>query len=324
MKKRRTFIKLTGLSLLASYFNPLKTEASEVLSMTKKNVPLLTIATWKNLKAITAASQILKTNGEALDAVEKGAMQAEADPDDTSVGYGGFPDRDGHVTLDACIMDHLGNAGSVMFLESILHAVSVARKVMEKTPHVYLAGKGALDFALQEGFKSENLLTEKAQHALEQWQKSAKYSPKVNQERHDTIGILALDKKGRLSGACSTSGLAFKMHGRVGDSPMIGAGLFVDPLVGAATATGLGEAVIKKVGAFSIVEMMKRGVSPQRACELAIKRLLEIKTSEEFQVGYIAMNRKGEYGAYSLRPGFQYTIGRENSIEVFESESFYS
>ncbi len=287
----------------------------------KKTKKPIVIATWDNPKAIRAAWELLNTGGSALDAVEAGAREPEADPEDTSVGYGGMPDRDGHVTLDACIMDEKGNAGSVVFLEEIKHPISVARLVMEKTPHVILAGKGAQQFALENGFKKENLLTEKAKMAWEAWKIKAEYKPVINIERHDTIGILALDVAGDLSGACTTSGLAFKMRGRVGDSPIIGSGLYVDNEIGAATATGLGESVIKKVGAFSIVEMMRNGLSPEKACKEAIKRLLKIPSTEPFQVGYIAINKKGEIGAWSLRPGFMVSIQSAQGFQVFESKS---
>jgi N4-(beta-N-acetylglucosaminyl)-L-asparaginase len=278
------------------------------------------IATWNNQKAVEAAWKVLSQNGSALDAVEAGARVPEADPEDTSVGYGGFPDRDGEVTLDACIMDHLGRSGSVMFVRNIKHVVSLARRVMEKTPHVYLAGEGAERFAESEGFPKENLLTEKARKAWEEWLIKAEYKPKINAERHDTIGILAQDHLKNLSGACTTSGMAFKMKGRVGDSPIIGSGLFVDNEVGAATGTGLGEAVNRKVGAFSIVEMIRQGMHPQKACRKAIERLCSIQDYGEFQVGYIALDHKGQIGAYSLRKGFQYIVVEEGKIKLFDSD----
>lgn len=264
---------------------------------------------------------MLQTGGSALDAVEAGARVPEADPDDSSVGYGGLPDREGRVTLDACIMDSQGNAGSVVFLEGILHPVSVARRVMEQTPHVILAGEGALQFALQQGFKQEELLTPFAREAWQRWKVESRYQPVINQERHDTIGILAMDAEGFVAGACSTSGLAFKMRGRVGDSPIIGAGLYVDGEVGAATATGLGEAVLKKLGAFSIVEMMRQGMSPQKACHEAVRRLLSVRATEAFQVGYVAVDHRGRTGACSLRPGFQASRRRAAGFELQDAPS---
>lgn len=291
-----------------------------LLDNTKTRKPLI-IATWKNMRAVEAAWEILKNGGKAIDAVEAGARIPEGDPMDTSVGYGGYPDRDGHVTLDACIMNEKGDAGSVVFLEEIMHPVSVARLVMEKTPHVILAGAGALQFALENGFKRENLLTEESRKAWEAWKLKSEYKPKINIENHDTIGILGLDMAGDLSGACTTSGLAYKMRGRVGDSPIIGAGLYVDNEIGAATATGLGESVIKKVGSFSIVEMMRHGMHPEKACKEAAKRLLSIKTKDPFQVGYIAVNKNGETGAWSLRPGFSASIIDSQGYGLLQAES---
>ncbi len=262
--KRRTFLQtstLLGASLGAA-------------AQAKTSEPLI-IATWKNEKATIAGWNKLMETGKALDGVEAGARIPEADPNDTSVGYGGYPDRDGHVTLDACIMDHLGNAGSVTFLEGIMHPISVARAVMEKTPHVMLSGAGALKFALDQGFKVENLLTESSKKAWEEWKKESKYEPVINIERHDTIGLLGIGKAGEIAGACTTSGLAFKMHGRVGDSPIIGGAVFCDDEVGGACATGLGEFVMKTLGSFLIVELMRQGKSPQQACEEAVMRIVK-------------------------------------------------
>jgi N4-(beta-N-acetylglucosaminyl)-L-asparaginase len=245
----------------------------------------LVIATWNNLIATDAAMQSMKNGGSSLDAVEAGARVPEADPDDSSVGYGGLPDRDGNVTLDASIMDHLGNAGSVSFLQHIMHPVSVARKVMEKTPHVMLSGDGALQFALAQGFKKENLLTEKSKQAWQEWLKKNNYTPVIDEHNHDTIGILAIDNKNNISGACSTSGLAFKMYGRVGDSPIIGAGMYVDNEVGGACATGTGEFVMKTLGSFLIVELMRNGRTPQEAAEEAIHRIVKKYDTKDIQVG---------------------------------------
>ena len=309
--KRRTFLQtstLLGASLGATAQAP----TSE---------PLI-IATWKNEKATIAGWTKLMETGKALDGVEAGARIPEADPNDTSVGYGGYPDRDGHVTLDACIMDHLGNAGSVTFLEGIMHPISVARAVMEKTPHVMLSGAGALKFALDQGFKVENLLTESSKKAWEEWKKEAKYEPVINIERHDTIGLLGIGKAGEIAGACTTSGLAFKMHGRVGDSPIIGGAVFCDDEVGGACATGLGEFVMKTLGSFLIVELMRQGKSPQKACEEAIMRIVKRYKYKEFQIGYLALNKKGEYGAYAIQKGFNYTITKNGKTQVIESASY--
>lgn len=281
------------------------------------------ISTWDNRRANAAAWAVLAAGGRALDAVEAGARVPEADPKDTSVGYGGFPDRDGHVTLDACIMDEFGNAGSVCFLEHIMHPISVARRVLERTPHVMLAGEGALQFALSEGFKKENLLTEVARKAWEEWLVTAEYKPVINFERHDTIGMVALDVQGRMAGACTTSGLAFKMRGRVGDSPIIGAGMFADNEVGAAAATGLGEIVLRTLGSFLLVEEMRRGRHPQKAAEIVIRRIARKypQQAAENQVGFVALDKKGRHGAFSIQPGFNYAIYQRGENKVYEGGS---
>lgn len=291
----------------------------------ERDFPLV-IATWgPNVKATAAAWQILAQNGYALDAVEAGARVPEADPEDTSVGYGGFPDRDGIVTLDACIMDERGRAGSVSGLEQIMHPISVARRVMEKTPHVMLVGAGALQFALQEGFPKENLLTDKARQAWENWKKTSEYKPQINVERHDTIGILAIDRQRRIAGACTTSGMAWKMHGRVGDSPIIGAGMFVDDEVGGAAATGLGELVLRTLGSFLVVEEMRRGAHPQEAAETAVRRIARKYPDQarEAQVGFIAVDKLGRHGAFGVQPGFNYALYQRDRNEVFEAKSLF-
>ncbi|MCB0659237.1 MAG: N(4)-(beta-N-acetylglucosaminyl)-L-asparaginase [Saprospiraceae bacterium] len=271
------------------------------------------VSTWDfGQKANVKAWEILSKQGRALDAVEEGVKVIEADASNMTVGVGGLPDRDGKVTLDACIMDEYGNAGSVCFLEHISHPISVARMVMERTPHVMLAGEGALDFALSQGFKKENILTKEAKQAWEKWKKSAEYKPIINVENHDTIAMLALDHQGRLAGACTTSGLAYKLHGRVGDSPIIGAGLYVDPDIGGAAATGLGEAVMRTVGSFLVVELMRQGRTPQEACMEAVERIAKReKQPRDMQIGYLALDRNGEVGAYSLQKGFTYALQDE-------------
>lgn len=328
---RRNFLKTTVLGGLAatvaangctSSDDP-KTTAAPPLD--ERDFPM-SIATWgPNVKATEAAWQVLSQNGYALDAVEAGARVPEADPADTSVGYGGFPDRDGIVTLDACIMDEHGNAGSVSCLRDILHPISVARRVMEKTPHVMLVGEGARQFALAEGFPAENLLTDKAREEWEKWKLTAQYKPKINVERHDTIGILALDVQRRIAGACTTSGMAWKMHGRVGDSPIIGAGMFVDDEVGGAASTGLGELVLRTLGSFLVVEEMRRGAHPQEAAETAVRRIARkyAEQVKEAQVGFIAVDKLGRHGAYSIHPGFNYAIYQRGENKVIETASLF-
>jgi len=305
---RRNFIGKSALAAVGSLFLFKQTNAKESFKIeTIKNKPIV-VSTWNHgLVANEAAWEILNNKGKAVDAVEKGVMVTEADADNMTVGLGGLPDRDGFVTLDASIMDEKGNAGSVSFLQDIVHPISVARLVMDKTPHVMLSGEGALQFALENGFKKENLLTEKSKKAWEEWKKKAKYEPVINIENHDTIGMVALDADGNLSGACTTSGLAYKMHGRVGDSPIIGAGMYVDNEVGAAVATGMGELVMKTLGSFLIVEFMRNGLSPQQACEKAIDRIKQkLPDYKKFQIGYLAINKKGETGAYAIQKGFNY------------------
>jgi N4-(beta-N-acetylglucosaminyl)-L-asparaginase len=219
-------------------------------------------------------------------------------------------------------MDHHGNAGAVSFLQHIMHPVSVARKVMENTPHVTLSGEGAYQFALSQGFKKENLLTDKAKKLWEQWKQDTKYTPAISEKNHDTIGILALDEKNHISGACSTSGWAYKMHGRVGDSPVLGAGMFVDDEIGGACATGLGEFILKTLGSFLIVELMRNGRSPQEATEEAIHRIVKKYPANDMQIGYVAINKKGEHGAYSINKGFQYSLYRPNENLLYDSNSF--
>ena len=323
MASRRSFLKNTLFGTAAAGSAGFWNATAARFEPPAKNAFPVVIATWKNAPASAAAWEILAGGGHALDAVEAGVRIPEADPNDTSVGYGGWPDRDGFVTLDACIMDELGRAGSVSFLQHIMHPISVARRVMEKTPHVMLVGEGALQFALQEGFKKENLLTEGARQAWEEWKKKAEYHPVINIERHDTIGMVALDRQQRIAGACTTSGLAFKMHGRVGDSPIIGAGMFVDNEVGGAAATGLGELVLRTLGSFLVVEEMRRGAHPQKAVETAVKRIArkcKVETPEA-QAGFIAVDKKGRHGAYSIHPGFNYMLYQRGENRLLEAGS---
>ncbi len=284
----------------------------------------IVIATWNTPIAVNEAAKVLESGGTALDAVEAGCRIEEANIDNQTVGIGALPDRDGNVTLDACIMDDKGNYGAVLCVENITHVVSVARKVMEETPHAILVGKGAEEFAVSEGFKREKLLSEKSKKAWENWKGTSKYQPIINIENHDTIGMLAVDKKGSISGACTTSGLAYKMRGRVGDSPVIGGGLFIDNEIGGAAATGLGEEVLKTVGSFLVVELMRQGKTPQEACKEAIKRIVSKPNSDykNFQVAYIAVNKKGEIGGYSIHEWFSYNVYREGKTKNITSDYY--
>jgi len=318
MKSRRTFIKNT-MAIAAGSQLPIGLNDDNL----EKNMKPIVISTWRHgLPANEAAYKILNKGGKAIDAVEAGVRVTESDPSTRSVGLGGRPDRDGNVTLDACIMDETGDAGAVCFLQNIENPISVARLVMEKTPHVMLAGNGAFRFAMKNGFKKTNLLTEESKKDWEAWLKIENYKPIINIENHDTIGLIAQDKNGDLSGACTTSGLAFKLHGRVGDSPIIGAGLFVDNEIGAATATGMGELVMKTLGSFLVVELMRQGASPQEACTEAVMRIVKKLDYKDLQVGYLALNKKGEMGAYSLHSGFNYALMKEGENKLYDSESY--
>lgn len=326
--ERRKFLKNSTLTAAGIISTPLlasfEKKNKNRLRNTAKSVLPMVVSTWHVKNATAKAWEVLQNGGSALDAVEQGCMVEEANEKGQSVGKGGLPDRDGNVTLDACIMDKHGNCGSVVYLQNITHAVSVARKVMEQTPHVMLAGEGAKQFAISKGFKTENLLTEASKKAWKDWKVKSAYKPIINIENHDTIGMIAIDKNGDISGACTTSGLAYKMGGRVGDSPIIGAGLFVDNEIGACVATGLGEEVIKTVGSFLVVELMRQGKTPQEACEEAISRIVNKPNSDykSFQVGYIAVNKEGQTGSYSIHQWFSMTKFQDGKNEQIQSNYF--
>ena len=344
MTGRRKFLQTSLVSGVAMLFNK-KNIFSEmrVNDRHTKGQPIV-ISTWDSgLEANKAAWKILKGGGRALDAVEEGVKVTEASQN-CCVGLSANPDRDGFVTLDACIMDELANCGSVAFLERIKHPISVARRVMEKTPHVMLVGSGAQQFAIEEGFPlEENKLSADAQKTYEEWLKKSEYKPVVNIENskdhgpfvsgfseanqfnHDTIGMVAMDLEGNLSGSCTTSGMAFKMRGRVGDSPIIGAGLFVDNAVGACVATGQGEDVIRICGSHTVVELMRQGSSPQKSCEKAIQRIVMIKKekAKDIQVAFIALSKNGDIGAYAIQKGFSYAIRNNKTEKLIQSESWF-
>lgn len=300
--------------------------------------PIAVVSTWDFGKAANAAALArFKAGGTALDAVEAGAKVPEADPTNHSVGYGGYPDRDGHVTLDAIIMDDRGGVGAVAALEDVVHAISVARLVMEKTPHTLLVGEGATRFALDQGMPRTKLLTPEAENAWREWLKTANYRPVANIENqvpappgsrlnHDTIGILARGLDGRMAAACTTSGMAFKMRGRVGDSPQAGCGLFIEKGVGAATSTGVGEEVTRIAGSARVVASMRAGLSPQAACEEAVRHIADLRRDaiKGLQVGFLALGQDGRIGAYALLPGFTYAVTRHSgAAEVLPSASLF-
>ncbi|CAN5334227.1 N(4)-(beta-N-acetylglucosaminyl)-L-asparaginase [soil metagenome] len=285
----------------------------------------IVISTWSHgMPANEMAWKILNEGGSATDAAEKGVMAIESDKNNTSVGLGGFPDRDGIVTLDASIMNDEGMAGCVGCVQGIEHPISLARMVMEKTPHVLLVGKGAEMFAVSEGMTHyPNKLNDVQNKAWQDWMKEKNYKPIINIENHDTIGLLVLDKNGKFAGVCTTSGLAWKMHGRVGDSPIIGAGLFLDNEVGAASCTGLGETVLRSLASHTAVEVMRNGGTPQEGCEEAINRIVKKNSNyKDFQVGIIAINKRGEHGAYGLAKGFNYAVYQNDANKLFDTDYF--
>lgn len=339
MQDRRNFLQRTFLGGLGVALG------TKLKASAKIFTGPVVISTWDaGLAANKAAWEVLSRQGRALDAVEQGVMETE-DSQNCCVGLGANPDRDGFVTLDACIMDEHFNCGSVAFLERIKHPVSVARRVMEKTPHVMLVGAGAQQFAIAEGFPLEDgKLSPEAQKAYENWLKRSEYKPpQINVENkqghgpfapakldngewnHDTIGMVAMDARGNLSGSCTTSGAGFKMRGRLGDSPIIGAGLYVDNEVGACTATGQGEDVIRVAGSHSVVECMRQGMSPGQACKKIIERIVRIKGDKvkDIQVAFLALGKNGEVGAYSIHPGFSYALRREGVEELVRSKSYF-
>jgi len=338
MINRRKFIAgtaATSAALLAG-----RLAAGQGLPGTVTGKPVV-ISTWDTgLAANKGAWDILGKGGRALDAVEAGVRVTE-DSLNCCVGLGANPDRDGFVTLDASIMDESFNCGSVAFLERIKHPISVARRVMEKTPHVMLVGSGAQQFAVAEGFPlEEQKLSPDAKKAYDNWLKTSEYKPVINVENsgnpttgapshlesgewnHDTIGMIAMDSKGNLSGSCTTSGMGFKMRGRLGDSPIIGAGLYVDNEVGACTATGQGEDVIRVAGSHSVVEAMRQGLSPEAACRKIVERIMKIKgdKAKDIQVAFIAINKKGQVGAFAIHKGFSYAVKSNDTERLVPSK----
>tara|TARA_B100001057_G_scaffold30388_1_gene27670 strand:- start:261 stop:1220 length:960 start_codon:yes stop_codon:yes gene_type:complete len=319
MKRRNFIFDIFSIGLLSSITSRLKANNLNIYPMVRS------ISTWKTTEANLMAGSLLEKGVDALSAAVSGVAIEEENPKNSTVGYGGAPDRSGIVTLDACVMNHIGDCGSVIAVENIVNVARLAKDVMEKTPHVMLAGKGAQEFAISEGYKREDLLTQKSKEDWKKWLESEDYKPIINIENHDTIGMLCLDKNNNISGACTTSGLAYKMKGRVGDSPIIGSGLFIDNKIGGAVATGLGEEVVKTVGSFLVVELMRQGKSPQEACEAAVKRIFKSNSQKDkFQVAYIAINKNGEVGSYSIEPGFTYMDYYNGENKEVKTDSAFS
>ena len=328
MSQRRKFIKqsLLGSALLIPTISTVSGTQQKKRDLWVGEKPVI-LSTWNHgLPANAAAIATLHAGGSILDAVEAGVRDTELDLNNLSVGLQGLPDREGITTLDASIMTGDGNCGSVAFVRQIKHPISLARKVMENTPHVMLVGEGARQFAIAEGFPLEKEeLSPNAAIEFEKWKKSSQYKPIINIENHDTIGMVGIDANGNMAGSCTTSGLAYKMHGRVGDSPIIGAGLYVDNEVGAATATGLGETIIKICGSFLIVELMRQGRTPQEACEEAVKRLIsKNKNINDIQAGFLAINKDGMTGAFAVHPGFNFAKATNTENVLIDSNSHFT
>ena len=344
MVNRRKFLQLSSFAM------PLLSVKNVFINDVAQTKPIV-ISTWDSGKDVnTEAWKVLSANGRALDAVEAGARQIE-DTINCCVGLGGYPDRDGIVTLDSCIMDDKANCGAVGGMEQIKHAVSVARKIMETTPHIMLVGDGAQQFAVENGFPKEpKKLSPDAENAYKGWLKKSEYKPVINIEKqqggntnqdqhgpfapaffddgsanHDTMGLVALDAAGNLSGAVTTSGMAFKIHGRVGDSAIIGAGIFVDNEVGAATSTGVGEENMRICGTHLVVEFMRQGDSPETACRKAIDRVVkrDMAKAKTFQLAYLALNKNGEYGAYALQKGFVFCVKSNGEEKLIPSKYIF-
>ncbi|WP_426290606.1 N(4)-(beta-N-acetylglucosaminyl)-L-asparaginase [Sphingomonas sp. TWP1-3-1] len=336
MKTRRSLLTaFGGIGAALPFVAPI----ARARAATGGPAPALIVSTWDFGAAANAAAFARKrAGGSLIDSVEAGAMVPEADPDNHSVGYSGYPDRDGHVTLDAVIMDDAGGVGAVAALENTMHAISVARRVMERTPHTMLVGEGATRFARDQGFKQESLLTPEAEKAWRDWLKTADYRPEANSENritrtpggaldHDTIGLLMRDPTGRMAGACTTSGMAFKMRGRVGDSPQVGSGLYVEAGVGGATSTGLGEEVTRVAGSARVVASMRAGASPQQACEEVVRHIARLRGDaiRGVQVGFLALDTKGAVGAFCLLPGFTYAVtDARGSTTVLKARALFA
>ena len=336
MKTRRSLLTaFGGIGAALPFVAPI----ARARAATGGPAPAVIVSTWDfGAAANAAAFARRRAGGSLIDSVEAGAMVPEADPDNHSVGYSGYPDRDGHVTLDAVIMDDAGGVGAVAALENTMHAISVARRVMELTPHTMLVGEGATRFARDQGFKQESLLTPEAEKAWRDWLKTADYRPEANSENrikrtpggaldHDTIGLLMRDPTGRMAGACTTSGMAFKMRGRVGDSPQVGSGLYVEAGVGGATSTGLGEEVTRVAGSARVVASMRGGASPQQACEEVVRHIARLRGDaiRGVQVGFLALDTKGAVGAFCLLPGFTYAVtDARGSTTVLKARALFA
>lgn len=313
---RRSFLRATA-GMTCTTLIAQKSHSKEAIQAGDPHLPVLLCSrgeTWGR-QVLAPAWKIFQETKNILDAVEVGANIVELDPEDNSVGYGGLPNEDGIVQLDASIMyGPTHNCGSVACLENIKTPSSVARLVMERTDHIHLVGEGAKRFAIMHGFAEENLLTEKARILWLKWKENMSdqddWLPPAdgNYDSPDrptgTINVLGIDAQGDIAGITTTSGLAWKIPGRIGDSPIIGAGLYVDNNIGAAGATGRGEEVIRTCGSFLVVEKMASGLSPQQACEAACQRIIDINGGPRkinFNDKFIAVNKSGQVGCAAIR-----------------------
>ena len=282
----------------------------------------IVVSTWRfGLASNQPAWKILKNGGSALDAVVRGVEVAERDPAVKSVGFGGYPNAEGEVEVDAAVVDGctLGY-GAVAGLRNIATPTAVARRVMEKTDHVLLVGNGALKFARAQGFEECSMLTEQGREAWEKWKRERTGPPA---DAHDTIGMIALDQQGNLAAACTTSGAAFKLPGRVGDSPLIGSGLYADNDAGAAAATGRGEEITRTCGSFAVVEHIRHGKSPQEACEAVVQHLIaRVPSARPYQMAYIAIDKYGNWGAAAARSGFLSAVTSNAENQLYKSRYF--
>lgn len=323
---RRKFIKASSVAVAGT---PI---ASRVINANTQDEPQkptrpAVIATWPFGKPACELAIKTAKSKSMLDGIEQGIRIVEADVSNASVGIGGIPNADGVVELDACIMAGPGHrAGSVAGIQNIVHPISVARRVMEKTKHVLLVGEGAKKFAIAQGFEQKELTTAKQREQWEAWKKKNQQDDepkKIDEDQHDTIAMVGIDKKGDVYGGCSTSGLGYKMPGRVGDSPILGSGLYVDNAVGGAGATGVGENVMRFCGSFLIVEFMRAGLKPTAACEKAIRRIAEMDPLrvDQLDINFIAINKQGEMGAAGTSKGFKYAFADQENSGVVEAKS---
>jgi N4-(beta-N-acetylglucosaminyl)-L-asparaginase len=309
---RSTVTVLSGVAISRSQGAPMP-DRSELSAQ----APLV-ISTWDFGKAANEkAIQTLSAGGSGLDAVEQGIRVTEADPTNNSVGLSGAPNAAGYTQLDACIMSGPGHrAGSVAALEGFRHPISIARRVMETTKHVMLVGEGAGKFAGQHGFERGPKVSLRQKAAWKKWRATQTAEAK----NHDTIALVVLAPDGHLYGGCSTSGWAYKLEGRVGDSPILGGGLYVDDEVGAAGATGLGENVMRYCGSYQVVEFMRQGMHPQDACEEILRRIARTDPKGfDLAINFIALDKRGRFGAAGTGTGFQYAVATGQFSRVYQS-----